>query len=67
MEKQFCINKNRYFDAPDPNEKFNNEMVPMLLKLGVTKENMDKVADMFAEMYAIGFSKGYDACDSCSW
>jgi len=33
-------------------------IVPALLKMGIKEKDMDKVANMFVEIYDIGYSNG---------
>lgn len=56
----FYIGSGDYFGKNGPNEKFNNEIVPALLKLGIKEKDLKKVADMFEEIYDIGYSNGSD-------
>lgn len=58
--KEFYIGGGDYYGYNEPNEKFNKEMVPALLKLGIKEEDMDKVAAMFEEIYGIGYENGTD-------
>ena len=41
-------------------EKFNKEIVPELLKMGIKEKDLPKVVRMFTEIYDIGYSNGAD-------
>jgi len=58
MKANYYIGSGNYWGENKPNDKFNKEMVPILLKLGIKEKDMDKVANMFTEIYDIGYSNG---------
>ncbi|MBQ3415123.1 MAG: hypothetical protein IJH39_07245 [Clostridia bacterium] len=60
MNTDYYIGSGDYFGENGPNEKFNKEMVPKLIKLGIKEKDMPTVANMFAEMYDIGYCNGMD-------
>lgn len=63
MKTDYYIGGGDYLGRNTPNEKFNTEYVPRLLELGIKPEDMDEVAEMFTDIYEIGFSNG----DNCAW
>lgn len=58
MANNYYIGDGDYMGNNGPNEKFNNEIVPRLLELGISSDDMDEVAKMFSDIYEIGFSNG---------
>lgn len=58
--KEYYIGSGDYYGENSPNVKFNKEIVPRLISLGIKKEDMDEVAEMFVGIYEIGFSNGAD-------
>ena len=60
MKTNFYIGCGDYFGNNGPNDKFNKEIVPALLKLGIKEKDLKKVANMFEEIYDIGYSNGAD-------
>lgn len=66
MKANYYIGSGNYWGENKPNDKFNKEMVPILLKLGIKEKDMDKVADMFVEIYDIGYSNG-SHCTECAY
>ena len=58
MKQDYYIGDGNYVGHNCPNENFNKVIVPRLLELGIKPENMDEVANMFADIYEIGFSNG---------
>ena len=58
MLNTFYIGSGNYWGEDGPNEKFNKEMVPELLKLGIKEKDLKKVVNMFVEIYDIGYSNG---------
>ena len=56
----FYIGSGDFFGENGPNEKFNKEIVPELLKMGIKEKDLPKVAKMFTEIYDIGYSNGVD-------
>ena len=54
----FYIGSGDYWGKNGPNEKFNNEMVPALMKMGIKKKDLDEVVKMFVKIYDIGYSNG---------
>ena len=56
----YYIGGGDYFGENGPNELFNNTIVPELKKLGIKDKDMKKVANMFVEIYDIGWSNGAD-------
>ena len=65
MKANYYIGSGDYFGNNSPNEKFNNEIIPALLKLGIKEKDMDKVASMFEDIYDIGYSNGSDNTEMC--
>lgn len=57
---EFYIGSGDYFGKNGPNELFNKTYVPRLKALGIKEKNMKEVADMFEEIYSIGYSNGID-------
>lgn len=55
---EFYIGSGDYFGENSPNELFNKTYVPRLKELGIKEKNMKEVADMFEEIYDIGYSNG---------
>lgn len=41
-----------------PNSTFNEKIVPELLKLGVSKDNIEKAAKLFVDFYELGYANG---------
>lgn len=66
MKANYYIGSGNYWGENKPNDKFNKEMIPILLKLGIKEKDMDKVADMFVEIYDIGYSNG-SHCMECAY
>lgn len=60
----YYIGSGDYFGENGPNELFNNTIVPELKKLGIKEKDMKKVANMFVEIYDIGYSNGADNRES---
>ena len=60
MKTNFYIGSGDYFGKNSPNDKFNKEIVPSLLKLGIKEKDMDKVAKMFTDIYELGYDNGKD-------
>ena len=60
MKTNYYIGSGDYFGNNDPSEKFNKEIVPALLKLGIKEKDMDKVASMFEDIYDMGYWNGVD-------
>ena len=60
MKPDYYIGEGDYMGRNSPNENFNKVIVPRLLELGIKPENMDEVADMFADIFEIGYSNGQD-------
>lgn len=60
MKDFYYIGGGDYFGNNCPNNKFNKEIVPRLLKLGIKPKNMDEVAKMFEDIYETGYSNGAD-------
>lgn len=60
MKTNFYIGSGDYFGKNGPNEKFNNIMIPSLIKMGIKEKDLKKVAEMFSEIYDIGYSNGAD-------
>ena len=58
MKSNYYIGGGNYWGENKPNDKFNKEIVPTLLKLGIRVKDMDKVALMFQDIYEIGYSNG---------
>lgn len=58
MLNTFYIGSGNYWGEDGPNEKFNKEMIPELLKLGIKEKDLKKVVNMFVEIYDIGYSNG---------
>jgi hypothetical protein len=58
MLNTFYIGGGNYWGEDGPNEKFNFEIVPELLKLGIKEKDLKKIANMFAEIYDIGYLNG---------
>lgn len=56
----FYIGSGDFFGENGPNEKFNKEIVPKLLKMGIKEKDLKEVARMFMEIYDIGYSNGTD-------
>ena len=65
MKQNYYIGGGDYFGDNCPNENFNKVIVPRLLELGIKPENTDEVAEMFADIYEIGYSNG-DNCACCN-
>ena len=63
MESNYYIGGGDYLGNNSPNDNFNNKFVPRLLELGIKPDDMDEVANMFADVYEIGFSNG----ENCTW
>lgn len=63
MESNYYIGGGDYLGNNSPNDDFNNKFVPRLLELGIKPDDMDEVANMFADVYEIGFSNG----ENCTW
>ena len=63
MKSNYYIGGGDYFGDNCPNENFNKVIVPRLLELGIKPENMDEVAEMFADIYEIVYSNG----DNCAY
>ena len=57
---EFYIGSGDFFGENGPNEKFNKEIVPRLLKMGIKEKDLKEVARMFMEIYDIGYSNGAD-------
>ena len=60
MANNYYIGGGDYFGNNGPNEKFNNEIAPRLLELGISPDDMDEVANMFEDIYQIGYENGED-------
>ena len=60
MKANYYIGSGDYFGNNSPNEKFNKEIVPTLLKLGIKEKDINKVASMFEDIYDMGYSNGAD-------
>ena len=58
MESNYYIGGGDYLGNNSPNDDFNNKFVPRLLELGIKPDDMDEVANIFADVYEIGFSNG---------
>ena len=58
MKANYYIGGGDYWGENKPNDKFNTVIVPALLKMGIKEKDMDKVANMFVEIYDIGYSNG---------
>ena len=58
MKQDYYIGGGNYVGDDCPNENFNKVTVPRLLELGIKPEDMDEVAEMFADIYEIGYSNG---------
>ena len=58
MKANYYIGSGDYWGENKPNDKFNKVMVPALLDMGIKEKDMAKVADMFVEIYDIGYSNG---------
>ena len=63
MKNDYYIGGGDYLGNDSPNDDFNNKFVPRLLELGIKPDDMDEVANMFADVYEIGFSNG----ENCTW
>lgn len=57
---EFYIGSGDFFGGNGPNEKFNKEIVPKLLKMGIKEKDLKEVARMFTEIYDIGYFNGLD-------
>ena len=60
MKPDYYIGGCDYMGNNSPNKKFNNEIVPRLLELGISPDDMDEVANMFEDIYQIGYKNGED-------
>lgn len=60
MKTNYYLGCGDFLCKNSPNERFNNETVPLLLSLGIKPEDMDKVAEIFKEYYELGFANGED-------
>ena len=58
MKSDYYIGGGDYVGHNCPNENFNKVIVPRLIELGIKPENMDEVAEMFADIYEAGYSNG---------
>ena len=58
MANNYYIGGGDYFGNNGPNEKFNNEIAPRLLELGISPDDMDEVARIFEDIYQIGYENG---------
>ena len=58
MKPDYYIGDGNYSGHNAPNEKFNNEIVPRLLELGISPDDMDEVARIFEDIYQIGYENG---------
>lgn len=58
MNTDYFIGGGDFMGNDGPNEIFNTQYVPRLLELGIHPENMDEIAQMFRDVYNIGFSNG---------
>ena len=56
MKPDYYVGGGNYFGDSCPNENFNKVIVPRLLELGIKPDDMDEVAEMFADIYEIGYS-----------
>ena len=63
MKSDYYIGGGNYYGGNCPNEYFNNAIVPRLLELGISPDDMNEVAEMFANIYEIGYSNG----DNCAY
>lgn len=60
MKTNFYIGPGDFYGENGPNEKFNEEIVPRLLKLGIKEKDLKEVAKMFEEIYDLGWENGRD-------
>lgn len=58
MKLDYYIGSGDYMGNHCPNENFNKVIVPRLLELGISPDDMDEVAEMFEDIYELGFSNG---------
>ena len=57
---KYYIGGGDYFGKNSPNDLFNNTYVPRLKELGIKEKDMKEVANMFANIYDIGWDNGAD-------
>lgn len=60
MNKQYNIGCGDYFGKCEANNKFNKELLPYLLKLNITKKDIDKIANIVSDIYNLAYNDGYD-------
>ena len=58
MLTNFYIGSGDFYGENGPNEKFNKEIVPRLLQLGIKEKDLKEVAKMFTEIYDLGWENG---------
>lgn len=60
MNKQYKIGSGDYFGKCAANNKFNKELLPLLLKLNIKEKDIDKIANIISDIYSLAYDDGYD-------